>query len=334
MPTSIPFDSSLVLGNLISDNQIADLQKVVDAEQPANTKQEQLNTLIQTKHKLDMTFQEMVNMNVDVDKMSDFAKSIQTVEEKLTQAAADYGEAVIKSREDVDKLQDAKEAGGTKIAEIPESPIDWNKSAMKQLQLSSDTMTADAQYLRNEDETDGSSAHAQAVATSASATINSIFGPKYSASVAASTKSAVLKQTSNHKIAGTLVITATCTHKMSDVFAPFVMDPEKAINAWNKLHPDELIDVTKKEDLKSAIEDGTGSKKNLSLLSGQTVGSSFIGMVHVLQVEKTDSSQRSDAVSAKAQSEMEWGGFFASGSGNFGVDGSFSDNIKNMLSTS
>ncbi len=336
MPTSIPYDSSLVLGNLVSDKQIQDLEAIAKAEEPVNAAQEKLNALIQTKHKLDMTLQEMVNMNVPQDALAEFGDTITEVDKQLASAASDYGKAVVSSRGAIESAKAAAGTEGTKIAEMPESPIDWNKSNLKKMALSSDTMTADAQYLRNESEEDGSDAHASAVAASASATISSIFGPKYSASTATSVKKAVLNQTMNHKIAGTLVITATCTHKVSEVFAPFVMDPEKAVNAWNKLHTDDPINVTDKDSLKKAILGGSSEKAgaSLQLLSGQTMGSSFIGMVHVLQVEKTDSSQSSEAVSSKAQAEIEWGGFFAHGSGKFGIDGSFSDNIKNMLSTS
>ena len=57
-------------------------------------------------------------------------------------------------------------------------------------------------------------------------------------------------------------------------------------------------------------------------------------MVHVLQEEDTSSKQSSSAVSSNLQAKMEFGGWFASSKGSFGVDSSFSDNIKNMLSTS
>jgi hypothetical protein len=199
-------------------------------------------------------------------------------------------------------------------------------------------MIVDAQYFRNEDERDGSGAHASAVAVSASATISSIWGPKFSTSAASSVKKTVLNQTSQHNIEGTLVITASCTHKQTDLFAPFVMDPEKAVYAWNWMFPDDQIQTTRPETLVQAIENvsanGTDDqKKFLSLLSGQTIGSSFVGMVHILRTEKTDSTQTSSASASKFASEFEWGGFFASGKGAFGVDSDFSNNIKNMLST-
>ena len=342
MPQSIPFDPSLVLGNLVHEKQIDALKAIADAEKPVNTAQNQLNDAISTKRKLDMTLQEMLEMNVPATELKKFSKQIDAIDKKIVTRATNYGAEVI-------KFQDSKEgkaaAGGNiEIQEMPESPIDWNKSHIQQFPLSSDSMICDAQYVRNENETDGSSAHANSVAVSASSTFSSIFGPKVSNSMGASIKNAVLAQTTKHKIVGTLVITATCTHQKADIFAPFVLDPEKAVSAWNliasnsklqggKSSPKTKIDTTKQASLQKMIENADDSKY-LALLSGQTIGSSFVGMVHVLQAESTESSQRSSAASAKIASEFEYGGFFASGKGTFGVDSDFSDNVKSLLSNS
>ncbi len=338
MATSIPYDPSLVLGNLVHEDDITTLTDIAKLEEPVNAAQNQLNDAISTKHKLDMTLQEMLEMNVPVDKLDDFKKSIDSVGDQITDRAAKYGEAVITFQ----SSKEGKEAAGgnIKLTEMPESPIDWNKSAIKKMALSSDSMIVDAQYVKNEEENDSSGAHANSVAVSASSTFSSLWGPKVSASAAASVKKAVLNQTNKHKVAGTLVITATCTHKESSVFAPFVLDPEKAVSAWNwKRDKKDRIDTTKPETLMAAIKDadtkgGDSTGESLALLSGQTIGSSFVGMIHVLQTESTDSSQKSSAASAKIASQFEYGSFFASGKGTFGVDKDFSNNIKNMLSNS
>lgn len=336
MPTSIPYDPRLILGNLIHPDDIQKLIKVSEIEAPVNLAQDNLNNSIMAKRKLDMTLQEMIEMNVPQDSLNDFTQEIKEVENSIVANATAYGAAVVAAQ----KQLTTDGTYNIALQEVPESPIDWNKSAIKQLDLSSDTMIVDAQYLRNEEEQDGSQAHADSVATTVSATVSSIFGPKYSAKAAASVKRSVLAQQSNHSIAGTLVITATCTHKTSDVFAPFVMDPEKAVYAWNALFPDDQIQTTDPKTLAAAIKNASTStgksddNKFLSLLSGQTIGSSFVGMIHVLQVENTNSSQMSNAAAANFQSEFSWGGFFASGNGSFGVDSDFSNNVKNMLSTS
>jgi hypothetical protein len=331
MPSTIPFDSGLVLGNIVDPNQIKLLNTIAQQQEPVNEAEEKLNALITSKHKLDMTMQEMINSNVPKGALGKFAESITKTEEGLTQAATEYGAAVLKQQPLIQKAKsDAHKAGGT-IQSHPESPIDWEKSQIKKLALSSDTMITDAQFIRNENEDDYSGAHAEATATAASGSVKYIFGPKISASVARSVKSSTLAQTSKHKIAGTLVITATCTHKISEVFAPFVMDPIKAVTAWNALMPDKM---NSPEEITAAASVPAKAGEVLSLLSGQTVGSSFVGMVHVLQVEETKSAQSSAAVSAQAKAVLEFGAFYAHGKGEFGSDAEFSNSVKSMLSNS
>ena len=104
------------------------------------------------------------------------------------------------------------------------------------------------------------------------------------------------------------------------------------------MFPNDQIQTTRPETLVAAIRNVSASgsddqKKFLSLLSGKTVGSSFVGMVHVLNAETSHSNQSSHATSLQAASQFEWGGFFASGKGQFGVDKDFSNNVKNLLST-
>ena len=104
MATSIPYDPSLVLGNLIHEKDIKQLQAIKKAEEPANAAQNKLNDSIQTKHKLDMTLQEMVEMNVPANDLGDFKDSIEEVGKSIAENAAEYGKAVLKSQKDVSKL--------------------------------------------------------------------------------------------------------------------------------------------------------------------------------------------------------------------------------------
>ena len=333
MPSSIPYDPSLVLGNLVALKKIETLQKIADQEKPANLAQDHLNSLILNKHKLDMTFQEMVNMGVSTGQLSKFQKKITQLKEKMVEAASDYGDKVIKASAGVQKLRAADTNSG--IEKIPESPINWNKSNIKKMPLSSDTMNVDVQYLRHEQEEDGNEAHASSVAAAVSGAMGGIFEPSFTAQVSGSAKSSTLHQTSKHDIEGTLVITASCTHKIADIFAPFIMDPDKAIAAWNQTYPDQALDTGTAEGMEEALTAKPGNKEPaLHLLSGQTVGSSFVGMVHFLQTEKSDSTQSETAKSAEAQTTVKWGNFLSYAKGEFGLSTSASDKIQDLLSSS
>jgi len=148
-----------------------------------------------------------------------------------------------------------------------------------------------------------------------------------------STKAATYSQTSKHRIEGTVVITVNCTHRRADIFSPFVLDVDKGINSWNmvmddKLNPDDMDELL--EASKAPPNDGD----NMQLLSGQTLGSSFVGMVHIVQEENSTSSQQSRAVAASVSAEIEYNLFLAKKSGKFGLDASYSDNLKSLFSAS
>ena len=88
MSTTIPYDPSLVLGNLIHESDVEKLQAIQKAEEPANSAQNKLNDSIQAKHKLDMTLQEMVEMNVPVSDLGEFKNSIEEVGQSIADNAA------------------------------------------------------------------------------------------------------------------------------------------------------------------------------------------------------------------------------------------------------
>jgi hypothetical protein len=191
-------------------------------------------------------------------------------------------------------------------------------------------MNMDVQYIRNEDEDDGSNAHADNVAASVSAAVSSVFGFKAAASVATNVANTTLLTTTAHNIIGTLVITAACTHKMATELAPFILDPEKAIDAWNQTYPSDIIpsDPTAMAELINV-----DNKNKLHILSGKTIGSSFVGLVHFEQHENTDSTQNSNASTKAANASFEYGGWFADYEGKFGITKDVSDNVKKMFST-
>ncbi len=329
MPQSIPYDPSLTLGNIVHPDKIEHLKAIDAAQQPINLAQEKLNSFILAKRSLDMTVQQMIQMQVTGDPMKNLLSQVDDLKQKMAASAAEYAAV---TAENLPKIQAAQALSAKVISVDVESPIDWNKSKIAQKGISSDTMVMDAQYFRFESEKDDTDAHASSVASYVSGQVSSIFGPTYAASAAGAARNASTSQSTNHKLEGTLVITANCTHKMSDIFAPFILDPEKGIRAWNANNPSNQIETTNAGIAKALGEDD--ASKALYLLSGQTQGSSFVGLVHFLKTEKSNSSQSSGSSTASISASFEENCWLASAEGKFGVDSQFSNSVKRMLSTS
>ena len=156
MPTTIPYDSSLVLGNLIDDTKIEKLKAIANLQKPADDAETKLNSLITIKHKLDMTLQEMLNLGVE--DLTEYSNELETVKKQVADAATKYGQAQVASAKAVADFEDSQDQD--KISEMPESPIDWDKSNLKTIALSSDSISLNVQYLRNEEEEDSNKSHA------------------------------------------------------------------------------------------------------------------------------------------------------------------------------
>ena len=205
--------------------------------------------------------------------------------------------------------------------------------------LSSDSLRMNAQYFSYENEKQGSDSSIKQAKGFVSA-MTSFLGTKRSAEITTAVGTQMTTQKETNDLEGTLVITVTCTHKDAALLAPFVLDVDKAIRAWNSLCDEGDIDASKRikvDDVRNfqeiAKEEGTEDEEKLHLLSGVTYGSSFVGMVHVLKSSSSQSSQNVSTAAASLQAQMETGNWFASASGGFGIDASFANDVKSLLSS-
>jgi hypothetical protein len=331
MPTNIPYDPNLDLGNIVPPSHLKVLENISALQTPIDAAQDELNSLIMLRRKLDMTKDELTIMDVDV---TDLEKPIDDVNSAIKTAAATYATT---SATNLPKVAEERKAI-PQISSAIESPIDYNKSEIKQMPLAADTMTMDAQYFSFDEETQKSSDQMAALKAFVSAS-TSFLGDKASVQATTTTGSQVAHQIDVHDIQGTLVITCSCTHRQADLFAPFVIDVDKGIRAWNELIAiGELTgDMIKVNDAgsisKIAEQQQTKGAAFYNLLSGITTGSSFVGMVHVLKDSSTQTDQHMRSTAASLQGQMEVGSWFADYKGGFGVDGSFSSSAKSLLSS-
>jgi len=206
----------------------------------------------------------------------------------MARAALVFAKATIKLQQNLSAL-DAKLAGyGTTVFDTKsiESPIDRENSVLQKSPVAPESMSMDVQYFRNETNRQGVST----LPFTLSRFISSKFLSWSSSAPVAhklskETFNLTLTQTQNHALQGTLVICANCTHKQADIYEPLVLDPDKAITAWNKMFPNDKLKRNKKSIVTAAIAAATKptkAEKSLCILSGLTRGSSFVGLVHIL----------------------------------------------------
>jgi hypothetical protein len=340
MAVTIPFDPTLVLGNIVSLEKIKKLEKEAKAQQPVDAAQRKLNALILAKRSLDMTTQELMNMGVDTTSkdFDELTDEIESLKDSMVVAASDLAKATITSQAAIAEAQGVDDKGDdsqSQISDSVESPIDYNASEIKKLPLSSDSMVLDAQYFRSEVNQDQDSSSSNSIASYVNAQCSGFLSPSISTKVAGQAKDVSISQHKHHDIEGTIVITVNCTHRQAQVFAPYVMDVDKAVRSWNAMFKDNPIVVDDRASLEAAIKsDGSKDANVMNLLSGATYGSSFVGLVHILKREQTDTTQSSKSLASSLSVEMKKNLFLENISGGFGVSGSFAESAKDLLSTS
>mmetsp|Transcript_40581 Transcript_40581/g.46150 ORF Transcript_40581/g.46150 Transcript_40581/m.46150 type:complete len:501 (-) Transcript_40581:38-1540(-) len=332
--SSIPYDPSLTLGQVVDLERLENLKKLAAAQKPLDTAYDKLNNVMMTSYKLEMVETEMINLGVEESKLDNFRAGLLNVRKKISAAAINYGRTALDVSKNVELLKN--QMAQTKISSQVESPLDYTNCEVQKFPLAYDSLNFDVQYVRNEENKEGASSHARQVASMVAGATSGYMSRSNSVR-ATNINNNVLKQTTSHTIEGTVVITANATHKNADIISPFVIDPIKAVTAWNSTYSDDEIKTDPASIMKAALDNyktKPADKKCLNILSGCTRGSSFVGCVHILQQETSTSSQTASSFASGLKSAQELDGWFNAASGGYGNSQSFANSAQDMMSKS
>ncbi len=324
MPSVIPYDPSITLGNIVDPQKIRFLEEISDIQADADAAEENMNSLIEFKHSIDNTIQELDSMNVKSDKLK--AKSIE-IGQQIVTAATDYADKKLDSKM---KIQAMKAKGV--VSRSWESPIDYVRSEIKKMPLSVDSMNMNVQFFSH----DKNSQDSRTTSDEIQAFISSEFkflGREFSEQASKAAASQTNSQYEKHDIFGTLVIAVSCTHKDAALFAPCVIDVDKAVNTWNAVYPGDMINPNDPASMiKIAALANTPADTTMSIVSGATYGSCFVGMVHILNTTTTISMESIRTMADSIQAQCKLKSWLSNLSGGIGIGTSFSKDIKSLMS--
>lgn len=324
MPSSILYDQSLVLGSII-DTRVTDLLKQISAVQSkADMAQEKMNSFVMMKRSLAMTMNELTDMGVDISALDD---RIAQLDQSIAQSANEYLTTKLGSEEQIQQLK-------TQLYSLDNqadttSPVDFTQTKVTVLPLASESIKIDVQYFSfGSNETNDVLVNIEKYVKESTSDL----GAK-SNEISNAVSNQVNRQVQNHNLSGTLIITASCTHRNVAMLNPLVLNLESAVSIWNSLYSD-AADQIAIDNLGSSEDTNanTADAKTLTLLSGAAYGSSFVGMVHMLQTDVTDSNVDDETI-AKLRSKLKLGGWLQNAAGGMGVDASTMNEVKRMLST-
>mmetsp|Transcript_14416 Transcript_14416/g.22224 ORF Transcript_14416/g.22224 Transcript_14416/m.22224 type:complete len:495 (-) Transcript_14416:147-1631(-) len=334
MSTSIPFDPSLVLGQIFDYRKLERLMEIAEVQKPCILANDKLNSLITQSYKMDMILKQMQILGLEWSQTKKVVAKIAELKKRMAEAAISLVRETIKCEQGVQKLQ--MEASGIISLNI-ESPIDYDSVQVKNFPLSYDAVKFDVQYVRNESSVDDSNSHANSVAKTVGKSfgIIGIFNAKRDTTDTIA--DTIQRDNSRYEIEGTIVVTAHVQHRNAEVLEPFNIDPKKAVKAWNSTFPDDRLYTDPQSMLEAATlpVEVKGEKYNcLNLLSGCSKSSSFVGYINLKKSEDTSSTQMSSSFASAAKTSITLGNFIASVTATSGYSEQAANMSKNLFSSS
>jgi hypothetical protein len=295
--------------------QMSNYQQEIDAAQ------ERLNSLIMMLHSLDMTVNELSGLNVDV---SDIVEHRKGLDKEIILAAKDYLDKRIDKEKELLKLRES--LNDIEFHEHLESPLNLSACDLKLRPFAAESLRLDSQYFSfGGNIQDDTIANVEKFIRSNTGSLGSKSGE-----ITREVSSQINRQIKNHSVAGTLIITASTTHKYVGMLDPLVVDPDKALTAWNILNEANKINPAHLPESNTAGEaDNQGA---LQIISGACYGSSFIGMVHILN-SSMQSSGDFEKVQSGLKDKLTIGAWLENASGGFGVNRDLLEEVMVFLST-
>merc|ERR1719272_2673807 len=214
----------MVLGGIIDEKKMAVLEEISMKQAEIDNESTSLSQLIMLKRKLVMTIQDLASLDLDMDDLAEIQEQVSAVSKEITQQAVQYAKVSAANYKEITKLKGASRM----VSSNWESPIDYNKSQIKQVPIAADTITFDAQYFSMDMNQEDSSSHTSAVKSFVSLSTANL-GEDRSQQMSKAAQQQTSHQSSSHDVEGTLIITASVTHKQAMLFAPFILNVDKGI---------------------------------------------------------------------------------------------------------
>lgn len=322
MPISIPYNHpSLVIGNVANTEVMNVITEMVKIQSETDAAQEKLDSFIRMKRSMTMTLAELKGLIADETQMELIQKQIDAVDANIKNAALAYMNIFVENEGKLLTQKEKLAKCGTEV-KMPESPIDA-RSQLVAKPFYSDSLKLDSQYFSISKST------VKDAIPSVKTFVQNSAGGSQGKKLAQSASEQLAEQANNHNLTGTLVIVASCMHRNIGVLDPLLIDPDKAISAWNFVHKgNEIVSPEQQEMSKSNQND----EDYITLITGAAYGSSFVGMVHMFQSAETGGKDLEN-VKPLLEEKLRNGAFINGASGGIGVDADTLKEVKELISS-
>lgn len=303
--------TNLVLGGVASTGWMKIVDEIERVNRLVGQAEEQVDELTLIKQKMTMKLHELKSMGVDV---SPVESKIEEVDKKLSSAAVSYLDTFLKSQEKLQSLNEEKsriEAG---------EPLAGNSVCLLQGDVMSRPLFYDSLKMNSD---------YFSFASDSSGTVLTRLSNFVSQEVNKDVALEATLQLNNYlhcsDYTGSLVITASCTHKHIHFFEKITYDPYEAADVWNRLHTGaEQITFP----VVSVPAEDVGEP--LTVIRGAAYGSGFVGMIHFFRSGSGNFDEHTFPIE-QIREKLRLGSWLSAMSGELGVDKHILDDVRSLL---
>lgn len=303
--------SSLVLGGVASTRLMAIIDEIGRINRLIELAEERVDELTLTKQKLSMKLHELKSMGIDV---SSVESKIGEMDKKIASATGSYLDTFISSQEQIQRLSEEK-------AQIEAEDLSADRSiCLLQGEIVSKPLFYDSLKM-NSDYFSFTADNSETDLTRLSNFVNQGVNEK----VASEAISQLNNYIGSSDYTGSLVITASCTHKNVCFFEEITYDPYEAANIWNHLHAE-----SEKIVFPVALIPAEDIGEPLTVIRGAAYCSGFVGMIHFFRSGNGTSDEHTFPIE-QIREKLQLGSWLSAMSGELGVDKHILDDVRSLL---
>jgi len=330
MPTYIPYEhSSLSLGSVVDEDVLKLIVAIGKLEKDSDAAFDHMNSLMGMQRSLKMTLDELVGLEIKAPEMGGRLSELQTA---IQAAAQNYITKRLANDKQIQTLRENLAA--TEADDTLDSPVNFETCNVVRKQVGFDSMRLDMQYF-SYGESDEENQNTVIQIANAIRTMTAELNQQTSSEMARTASQQVSQQLKTHDLNGTLVITATCTHKDASMLVPLDLDADRMLEIWNHLHGDtDEIDPSDLTAMRKLAHSVSGSKDGLAgsipLLVGFNLGSAFVGMVHTVNHDEFESNRTAEDV-VGMEDKVRLANWLSAMEGKLGMDRDVGEEIRDIL---
>ncbi|WP_270212772.1 hypothetical protein [Phocaeicola coprocola] len=303
--------SRLVLGGIASTRLMTIIDEIGRINRLIELSEERVDELILTRQKLSMKLHELKGMGIDV---SSVESKIGETDKKIASATVSYLDTFVSSQDQIQRLSEEK-------AQIESEDFTADRSTcLLQGEIISKPLFYDSLKM-NSDYFSFTADNSETDLTRLSNFVNQGVNEK----VASEAISQLNNYIGSSDYTGSLVITASCTHKNVRFFEKIAYDPYEAANIWNHLHAE-----NEKIVFPVALIPAEDIGEPLTVIRGAAYSSGFVGMIHFFRSGNGNFDEHTFPIE-QIRDKLQLGSWLSAMSGELGVDKHILDDVRSLL---